>query len=55
MTQRRAGARAAHRIYALKKFGFRPGMMEDSKNMLGSLRGGLNNEEPTMVESLFRS
>uniref|UniRef100_A0A8I6WZW6 USP domain-containing protein n=1 Tax=Hordeum vulgare subsp. vulgare TaxID=112509 RepID=A0A8I6WZW6_HORVV len=34
---------------------FRPGMMEDSNNMLGSLLDGLNSDEPTMVESLFRS
>ncbi|XP_037428865.1 uncharacterized protein LOC119294721 isoform X1 [Triticum dicoccoides] len=32
---------------------FRPGVMEDSNNMLGSLLDGLNNEEPTIVESLF--
>ncbi|KAI5020754.1 hypothetical protein ZWY2020_045642 [Hordeum vulgare] len=34
---------------------FRPGVMEDSNNMLGSLIDGLKNEERTMVESLFRS
>ncbi|XP_048548090.1 uncharacterized protein LOC125527622 [Triticum urartu] len=34
---------------------FRPGVMEDSNNMLGSLINGLKNEEGTMVESLFRS
>uniref|UniRef100_A0ACD5T6N3 Uncharacterized protein n=1 Tax=Avena sativa TaxID=4498 RepID=A0ACD5T6N3_AVESA len=33
---------------------FRPGVMEDSNNMLASLPDGLNNEEPKMVESLFR-
>ncbi|PNT70619.1 uncharacterized protein LOC100823751 [Brachypodium distachyon] len=33
---------------------FRPGMKEDSNNMLGSLLDVLHNEEPTMVKSLFR-
>jgi hypothetical protein len=33
---------------------FRPGVIEDSNNMLGSLLAGLENEEPTMVQSLFR-
>ena len=34
---------------------FRPGVMEDSNNLLGSSLDGLNNEDPTMIESLFRS
>ncbi|KAM0842437.1 hypothetical protein ACQ4PT_058371 [Festuca glaucescens] len=33
---------------------FKIGAMEDSNNLLGSLLDGLENEEPTMVESLFR-
>ncbi|VAH23751.1 unnamed protein product [Triticum turgidum subsp. durum] len=38
----------------LRNSDFKSGVMEDSNNMLGSLLDGLNNEEPTMVESLFR-
>lgn len=34
---------------------FRPGVMEDSNNMLGCLIDDLKNEEGTMVESLFHS
>lgn len=34
--------------------GFRSGEMEDSNHMLGSLLDGLNSEDPTMIESLFR-
>lgn len=34
---------------------FRPGVMEDSNNMLASLIDGLKNEEGTIVELLFRS
>ncbi|XP_048552126.1 uncharacterized protein LOC125531981 [Triticum urartu] len=37
------------------KSDFKLGVMEDSNNMLGSLLDGLNNEEHTMVESLFYS
>lgn len=36
-----------------RKSNFRLGVMEYSKNMLGSLLDGMNNDEPTMVESLF--
>uniref|UniRef100_A0A452ZBE6 USP domain-containing protein n=1 Tax=Aegilops tauschii subsp. strangulata TaxID=200361 RepID=A0A452ZBE6_AEGTS len=41
-----------------RKSDFKPGVMEDSNNMLRSLLNGLDNEDhsqPTMVESLFHS